>query len=147
MLLTTPSLILATYLRATGLLTDPVAASTWPLYIGYLPDSVGVKNNAAVLYDAPGTKNGRLMSGEVIRHLGIRLVVRAVGYVDGWTKMEAVVQDIDTIKNEDVVIVDQTYRIFSVTRIAPVAPVGMESGTKERHLFENNLLMTVRNIT
>ena len=126
-------------------MTDPAADLTWPLYIGYLPDSSGVQTNAGAVYDKAGVKDGRLMGGgEVIQHYGVKLKIRCDTYTTGWAKIEAIASNLDTVQNEDEVVDGNTYRIQNVKRVGLVSPLGMEEGSKERHLFEIELLVTVK---
>jgi len=147
MLLTSPATILATYIIEQALMSNPVEEADWPLYISYMPDSSDVKTNCGAIYDVPGLKNGRLMSGTVIQHYGVQLKLRSDDYITGWAKMESIVTNLDTIHNVEVEITSgENYQISNVTRVEPIAPLGIEKGTKGRRLFVNDFLVTVKEI-
>ena len=144
MLLTTPALILATYIRAQGLMSIPADDDDWPLYVSYMPDSSGVKTNSGAIYDASGKKDGRLMAGTVIQHYGVQIKIRSSVYTTGWAKLEAIATNLYTIDNAEVTVSGEDYQICNVSRIEPIISLGNEEGTKERQLFKSDFLMTVK---
>lgn len=141
MLLTSPASILAAYIIAQGLVTNPSANSNWPLYVSYVPDS---PTNAGAIFNTSGLKDGRYMIGTVIQHFGIRIEIRSRNYNTGWAKLEAIATDLDTVQNEIVVIDSKTYLIQNVSRVEPMIPEGTEAGTKKRQLFTHNFRITVQ---
>ena len=143
MLLISPANILAEYIRSEGLMSDPDDDTTWPLYVSYMSDS-NVKNNAGAIYDSPGIKDGRLMSGTVIQHYGFRVKIRCTTYSTGWAKIEEIATNLDTVKNKALSVGGENYVINNVSRVEPVVPLGAEDGTKERQLFISDFLTTIR---
>ncbi len=146
MLLTSPAFILATYLIGQGLMTDPVDNDEWPLYVSFMPDSSDVKTDCGTLYDIPGTKDGRLMAGEVIQHFGFQLKIRSSDYNTGWAKAEAIATNLDSVNNNVETVEGEDYQICNVSRVEPIVALGTEAGTKQRRLFTINFLVTVKKI-
>jgi hypothetical protein len=149
-LLTSPAYILATYItdNAIASMTDPEDADTWPLYVSYMPDSPGSKNNAAAFYDTSGDKDGRLIrDGEVIQHYGIQLMVRSVTHVVGWAKTEEIASALDVLSNVTVTVGVYEYQFYNFTRTSPVISLGVEEGTKNRRLFTMNFIITIKRIS
>ncbi len=148
MLLTAPALILATYIRAQGLMATPAAGATWPLYVSRMPDTSDTPTNCGVLYDVAGVKDGRIMSGgEVIQHFGIRLRIRCSAHITGWVKAEAIANNLDSVQNEALAVGGNNYQISNVSRVGLIVALGNEPGTKERALFECNFLVTIKIVT
>ena len=145
MLLISPDYILAKYIRGQGLMSDPVDGDTWPLYVSYMPDSIGIKTDMGAIYNAAGKKDGRLMIGTVIEHYGIRLIIRSNTHNTGWAKMETITNNLDAVHNAELTINGEDYKIENVTRILPT-PLGVEEGTKKRRLFVSDFLVSMKRI-
>jgi len=143
-LLISPASILAAYLIAEGLVTDPSDGNSWPLYVSYMSDEIGGKTNAGAIFNTPGLKDGRYMVGTVVQHFGIRIEIRSRAHNDGWAKLEAIATNLDSVQNESVVVSGETYLIQNVSRVEPMIPEGTEKGTKKRQLFSHNFRMTVK---
>ena len=143
MLLSPPAEILAEYIKNEGLMSAPADNTAWPLYVSYLSDS-GIKNNAGAIYDTPGLKDGRLMSGTVIQHYGLRLKIRCTVYNTGWAKIEAIATNLDSVKNKAIVVGGEKYVVANVSRVEPVVHLGAEDGTKKRQLFISDFLVTMK---
>ena len=132
MLLSSPALILAEYIKGQGLMSNPVANTTWPLYIPRMPDGVGVKTNIGCIYDAPGKKDGRLMIGTVIQHFGLQILIRCRTHNDGWLKMETIATNLDMAHNVEITVDGEDYQIQNISSVEPVVALGTEEGTKIR---------------
>jgi len=140
-----PTAILKEYLIGVLFLQEPSGSSTWPVYSQSLPDGDSIEDDACCLFDVVGDKDGRLMTGTFIQHFGIRLKIRSKEYQDGWNKINAIAEDLDTIVNEDVVYDGNTYRLHNVSREV-ITPLGTEAGTKRRWLFAVPFSVTVSRI-
>ncbi len=146
MLLSTPASILAAYIKGQGLMSNPAANMTWPLYISRMPDGVGVKTNVGCIYNAPGKKDGRLMIGLVIQHYGLQVLIRCRTHNDGWLKMEAMATNLDTVHNVEITVDGEDYQIQNISRVEPIVSLGTEEGTKKRQLFEGRFLATIKRL-
>jgi len=69
-----PADVMAEYLVAQGLFTDPSKGKAWPIYLTHEPDAPTTKDDVGTIYDTIGVKDGRVMSGENIFHFGIKSV-------------------------------------------------------------------------
>lgn len=143
-LLNPPSVILAQYIRAEGLMSDPADDTEWPLYISYKPD---IKTKQGTIEDDAGAKHGRYMEdGFVVQHYGITLRIRSRVYNTGWAKMEAILTNLDTIAAKAITVNSVDYIIQNVSRTEPFGSPGAEDGTKKRRMFVSNLLTAIRRV-
>ena len=147
-LLTSPAFTLASYIieNAIGVMTDPADEDDWPLYVSSMPDEPDIETNLGVLYNTTGIKDGRLMSGVVIKHYGIQLRIRSNIYTIGFAKAETIMVALDSVFPDTIVIDAVTYRIYNVKRMSSVIALGIEKGTKGRFLFTVNFLVTLKRI-
>ena len=128
--------LLRTYLIDSLLAQAPLGATSWPAYLQTLPDGNGIRDDAIMLRDSIGNKDGRLMGGSTIIHEGGTIVVRSKEYANGWDEMNDIAVACDSILNEDISISSgEIYRIHAVSRF-PIMPLGVEPGTKRRWMFE-----------
>jgi len=139
-LLTSPSVILAEYIRQELIMTDPADNTDWPLYISYFPD---VKTEMGAIYDTSGIKLGRLMEGSVIQEYGIQIKISSDVFNDAWEKLEALVSNLDSIMDEEIIVDGEDYVIHFVSRNGPPVYIGVEDGTKKRKLFVINCLVNI----
>ncbi len=150
-LTTSPAFILYKYITDNdiGSMTDPSDALALPLYVSYIPDSIGTKTDLGSLFDVPGVKDGRLMTtGEVIPHHGIDLKIRSRDYVTGWAKAEEIATALDLLKNVIVTISSVTYQFDNISRNSLVNSEGVETkGTRKRYMFSVNFIVTLKRIT
>ena len=147
MMLNSPSSVIAEYITTvlTSLgLTPPNSKSTWPLYIGELPDGTQVETNAVSIRDTAGLLDGRFMaSGQVVQHFGLQIKLRANDYETGWTKIESVAISLDGIPSETPIIKDgTTYSILNMSRSSAVINLGLDD--KKRNSYSVNYLLTIR---
>jgi hypothetical protein len=140
-----PAKILKEYLVQNDIedMTDPADGLAWPLYVGYMPDGSKVKTDVASVYDTPGIKDGREMSGEVAEFYGIQIKVRSRDYVEGFKKIQSLAASTEQIFRAPVTVDGDNYLLQNVSRQGPVIPLGVEKGTGGRRLFTINLLLTI----
>lgn len=122
---------------------DVPQSGTWQMFVGFLPD---FPDNAICIYDAEGTMDGRIMSsGERIIHPGVQIMVRSLGYREGWDKAEAIALLLDEQQKVSVAVEsDGTYILDCVSRTSPVVSVGMEQiNDRRRNGFTINMTITV----
>ena len=142
-----PAYILSQYLiEEAAIMTIPSDDGSWPLYVNHMPDGREVADDCGVLYDTAGAKDGRLMTGVVIEHLGIQLRLRSLENQAGYAKAETIVSDLDAILNTELTIGSDDYIIHNVSRTSPIIPLGIEGGTKRRFLFTVNFLVTMKKV-
>jgi hypothetical protein len=142
-----PAAIIASYIIAQALASSPVTIQDWPIFISSMPDGYEVKSDCVAIYDTPGELQGRLMIGRVIQRYGIQIKVRAIDAQEGFAKAEAVAVCLDSLRNEDIGVGEDTFRIRNASRTTPVTPLGAEEGTKRRFLFTVNFLISLMKIT
>ena len=137
------SILLRTFLVDSAIVQSPSTATDWPAYLQSLPDGDSIKDNAVMLRDSIGNKDGRLQAGETIIHTGCTVVVRSKAYEDGWDKINAIAVAFDAISNEDVTYSSGViYRLHSISR-QPIMPLGVEPGTKRRWMWEMRINVTM----
>ena len=139
-----PAVIIAEYLiEAISKMTSPSDRDTWPLYTSHLPDGSDVASNAGCVYDSPGTKDGRLMSGPIVEHHGVQIKIRSLDHQIGYAKLDELSKALDEISYQSIVVNTVTYQIRNASRLTPVTFIGLEEGTKRRDLFTVNYLTTI----
>ena len=137
------STILKIHLMAESIIQTPSGATDWAAYLQALPDGNNIKDNAVMIRDSLGNKDGRLQAGETIIHTGCTVVVRSKDYDDGWEKINDIAVEFDSISNEDVSYSSgEIYRLHSISRL-PIMPLGVEPGTKRRWMFEMRINVTM----
>jgi len=141
-----PSLIIRNYLVAQGLFTLPSSSGTWPIYPTSLPDGVNVEGNAVGIYDEAPQIDGRVMTGEVCQHYGIKIELRALVYETGYLKLKSVLTDLSDVQKETVVVGANSYYFWAATKFSGVLNLGTESGTKRRYKFELNFNVTLEEV-
>lgn len=139
-----PAIIVAQLLRDLGTFTNPDDALTWPLYISSMPDGVGVEGNCAAIYDTTGVRDARTLAGKNYFRFGFQIKVRAVEYTIGHAKLSGVSSSLATQHNVSVTVGSNDYKIESITEPSPIMSLGVEEGTRRRHLFTYNGLVRVR---
>ena len=140
-----PASVLSTYIVSLGYMTVPSASSDWPLYISHLPDGDEVNDDAGALFDTTPLKDGRLMTGPIVQHFGVNLMIRSIDYDDGWDKINEISSAFDAVAQETVTRNSVDYLIENIAR-GGVNPIGIEEGTKRRYLFTTDFLLTMRQV-
>lgn len=136
-----PAAIIADFLIAEGVFTDPSADSSWPLFIAHEPNS---PDECGTIYTTTGVDDGRLMTGVNILHHGIQIRVRGDDYDAAWLQLQDALDSLEGLNNESVVIDSSTYTVFNTSQTGPAIPLGVEPGTRRRFLFTANLLVSLR---
>ena len=113
----------------------------WPIFVSHLPET---PDNAICVYDTAGVKDGRLMSGETIKHPGFQVRVRATGYANGFAQIEQIAIYLDTLHQEAVVVDGDSYRIVAVTQTSGPVSIGQEPDGKRREGLTLNGTITVQ---
>lgn len=118
---------------------------SWPIFIAMLPDQ---PNNSLGVYDTSGKIDGRMMrTGEQIEHPGCQILVRANDYEEGMSKAKAIASALDSQMNQIVELAsDRVYKIVSISRPAPILPLGIGDDDRQRFHFSINALLTVRQL-
>lgn len=141
--------IIATHLIDLELFTAATAVpSTFPLYVGFMPDQEDATPDSAALYDTEGVKDGRLMrGGSNIVHPGIQLRVRSTVHDTGWSKIHEIEEEIASMLRTEITVWDDPlltkYRVQNCSLTSPVIFLGLEEGPIRRYLFTANWLVTI----
>ncbi len=143
-----PASVIAEYIITTlELMTRPTLNNDWPLYTSLLPDGKNVKTNAGVIYDIAGVSDSRQMNGLIPEHPGIQLRIRSRDYETGFAKIEAMASALDDLVTVATVIVgDETYEIYNVSRQINIIPSDEVKGTTRRYLFTLDFIVTIKKL-
>jgi len=146
-----PAYIIAQYLIGQSLLSDPTGSGSWPVFVGNLPDSNLVKDNAASCMDTSPVKDGRIMSnGETIFHYGVQILLRAKAYNTGYAKCETLMSALEAVDGAQETIDSKTYQIENVSPSTGIVVLGQEAqevnSSKRRELFSMNFIVTLKEI-
>jgi len=141
-----PAYIIAQHLIDEGLLTDPTGSGDWPGFVGALPDGEDVDHDAVGCMDTSPIKDGRIMGGESMLHYGVQLLVRADAYNTGYAKAQALMSELESLDDNDVIIGSDTYEINNASTTTGVVVLGQEEGTKRREMFSVNFLITITEV-
>lgn len=122
----------------------PTDRMPWPLYVSFMPeDDIHVCTEAGAIYDTTPSKDGRLMTGEVVFHYGIQIKIRSLDYITGW-KLGMEVQDlVETIHNAEVALEEKTYTVNNVSIASPLTFLGRGDLDRGRVFFSVNFLVTL----
>lgn len=152
-----PAAILAEYLMVNvGLLSDPTGVGDNPVFIGYMPDLPGataggdLDGKVFAIYDIDGVKDGRTMpDGAHIHRYGVELRVRDPQYLRGWEALQTIEAELQTVGAQwaayphVVSLGGESYQLHNVSLTRPALHLGHEQGTKRRHIFSLEMLLTV----
>jgi hypothetical protein len=137
-----PASVLATYLIEQGVVTTPTS-DDWPIYVSSLPHA---PDDLVAAYDTTPVKDARTMLGPVVQHYGVSFTVRAVDYVEGWSKIQSIAMALDSIIRSTVVCGASTYFIQAVSRTSGPTSLGREEGTKRRVLYSLNVIASINQV-
>lgn len=139
-----PAKILHTFLVNEGIFETPDDVDTeWPLFIGQLPDGSNVPSNCAAIYNTVGIKDGRLMTGALVMHPGLQVIVRSIDPEAAYTKAMEVQDALEAITaGSSVVVGATTYKIWNVSQDGPAFPLQVE-GDKRWTRYSLNYLATL----
>ena len=136
----TPSKILSTYLTDEGLFENDLSED-WALYISHLPDT---PSKIAVLYDTPGSIDGRYMNtGETVEHYGMQIFIRGDDYQETFSKLRVALEALELVENESVTVGANSYTIHAVSRTSSIISLGAEEGSKRRVSWTTNLMVSI----
>lgn len=141
----TPAVVLRQYIIDQSYAVLPSTGGSWPLYVASLPDGDDVELDALVLYDTTPVKWGRDMAGPIAQDFGIELFGRSLTYDDGWDKMTAIANAMDSVHNQSVTVSSTDYQIDGITR-GGVSYLGQEQASERRYTFSLNMLITLKQI-
>ena len=134
------------WLIAEALGVDPDTddnTNDWPIFIGILPDSNDVKDNAIAVHDSTPIKDGRIQAtGETILHHGIQVMVRGSDYLTAHAKIVAIRNVFDTLKNVAVTAGGTNYTIKQISHLG-IIPLGTEEEIRRRVRFTLNGISTI----
>ena len=140
-----PASILASYIINTLGLMSGYSSDDWPMFIGSLPDSDNIADDAGAIYDTSGVLDGRLMrNGTIIEHEGVQIRIRSVEYNDGWQKINDIMDALDAVLNVEVTVDSYDYVLNSLSRAASIAIMGADE--KRRYSFTVNYLCTITEV-
>lgn len=140
-----PSLVIQKYLIAQDIFTLPSDGDTWPVYLSSMPDGNDVENNAALVTDEMPS-NEQVMAGEVVRHFGISIQVRALDYETGYLKLKDVLTDLSDVHKVTVIVGANSYYFWTASKFGGVSNLGTELGTKRRYNFELKCNITLEEL-
>lgn len=138
-----PAQIIASLVIASGRANLPGQSGGWPLTYNLMPDS---PDNFITIYDTDGSGDGRIMrTGEMIRHPGIQLRVRAQTHGIGYTKAIAIATYWDSVASSTVTIDGKNYRVQNISRRGDILALGQEPGKTRVH-FTVNAILTLKQL-
>lgn len=139
-----PAAVVREFLIANNVFGDPDASSlSWPLYLSFMPDDFGV-SEAVAIYDSPGWKDGRYMSGENIIHFGVQVRVRARSFDEAWAKAMEGCLALEAVNGDTVVVDSTSYVLLNVSQQGSPMFLGIEPGTLRRSHVSVNFNVTMR---
>lgn len=136
-----PAQIVSQYLRDQSLAAEPGISSTWPVYVGTLPDQ---PDDCVMSSDQAGTHDGRTSPDlQAQLHYGVQLLVRSKDRTDGWVKLTAIAVALDAVHMALVNIGSSYYRIRCITRAGTMLYAGFDEVSKRRYHSLNVLVSVV----
>jgi len=136
-----PCFIVGAYLIAESIVTLPSSSSLWPLFKSHLPDVV---NDYGAILDTTPIIDGRVHNSSHNVHYGIQVIIKCTEQKSGMEKANAILSDLENVKNDDVVFDDYTYRLKTANPATSIIPLGLEPGTKRRYLISLNFLVVLK---
>lgn len=139
--------IMLGYLVNQGLVilppTLPPPPTVWVCYTNGMPDK---PDNCVALFDGTPKLDGRIMrTGEVVRHPGLIVRIRAVDYDTGFNFGQLLIGYFDEVigLTPALVTLDSvTYNIRNVSRKTDLVPLGEEKNTR-RQIFTLDTKLTI----
>lgn len=126
--------------------TLPSEDDSWPVFRANLPDAPD--SLIAVLRTASDIKGRLHYDGTVVEHYGVQITVRGVTDTAGATKAQSIVESFaGTVKNTDVTIGSNVYRVHTIKRINGPLSIGNESPESKRKIFTINITVSMRQTT
>lgn len=139
-----PSVLVKEYLIAQAVGVDPTTSTDdYPIYVSVLPDDESVKDKAlAVIDTTPVLQEEWLRNGQWWLRYGIQIIIRDDTYPNGFSKMKAVLDALDSLKYTSLTYDSVTYQIRSFRRTSQFA-LGQEADKRRRQTFTVNGLLSV----
>ncbi len=142
-----PSAIIAQYVISTlSLFTAVSAATTWPLYQAFLPDSDAAEDDLAAIFDVVPYTQGKVMNGDLHQRYGIQFLIRSTSYNNGFTKAKILLETLQDTSQINIVIGGITFVIENISSVSGVTSVGTERSSKQRFIFSVDLLVTIKEL-
>lgn len=140
-----PADVLRWLLIDLGQGSDPADGAAWPVFASAEPDS---PDSCLTVYDTAGRDSGRSHpDGERAEHHGVQVRVRATSHREGYQKARAIALALDQdVYRDTVVIGDDAYRVWSVSRTGDVLVLGTNIPGSKRHLFTVNAVVSLRQL-
>lgn len=158
-LLHSPSEVVRQVLVDLGLATLPATPQprTWPAYVGFEPDGVGVPDDVVTVYDTQGSGGARSMAdgGSLFGNYGVQIRFRSTEHRTGWRKADEVQttlaehESLAATEGRIVTVTDSDgtetlYALFAFVGIGDVLRIGQEPGGR-RCLFTLNAQVVLDN--
>lgn len=145
------AMILRQYCTDVSLCTAPDSTDStpagWSAYVGAEPEK---PDNCLTFYDTDGPDDGRVMvTGDVVGPNGVQIRVRSINYPTGWTKANAVRNQLMLNSatypyQRPVTVNGRNYVIECVVGIGPVLSLGKQLPNSRLNLFTLNVLVRAR---
>ena len=133
------STILAAYLKAQDLFSDPSEDDDWPVFTRRFPEASDVSNNLGCLYDTAGVVDGKGMRGNVNERHGIQFRIRGVGYNTTSSKLASTLDNLKAVTGETVTVESRVFKIHNIQRATTVHHLKRDQ--KRRDHFVTDLLL------
>lgn len=122
---------LAMALIKSGVGTDPISNSEWPIYVGHIPQNA--PPNALGVYDTSGIMDGRLMrTGETISHPGAQIKFRCESETLGKAKIKQAQKALDSIFRLDILDGSRGVCLVCVSQRGTPLAWGLDGDTQLR---------------
>lgn len=121
-------------------------SGTWPISVDQLPDK---PDSSIVVRDTVGRLGGKdNPTGQLQRHPGIQIIVRAAKFPTVWTKAEGILQSLtESVNAKQVSIDDSAYLVQSITITSGPIGLGKESPRSNRNLLSINAVISLRQLS
>ena len=133
------STILAAYLKAQDLFSDPSEDDDWPVFTRRFPEASDVANNLGCLYDTTSIVDGKGMGGTENERHGIQFRIRGVGYSTTSSKLALTLDNLKTVAGENVTVESRVFKIHNIQRTTTIHHLTRDK--KRRDHFVTNLLL------
>ena len=133
-------------LQGSPIFTRPSLGLAWPLFVGHMPedDKSGLPIEVGAIYDTIGVPDGRLMeTGEHIFHEGFQVKVRSRNYTAAHSRLKALTNFLQTIKNEAVITTEGSFTILNISQSTSIVSLG-QGDVRRRTELTANFLITLQ---
>ena len=123
--------------------STPSTKSTWPIFVGHMPDGDGVEDAALCIYDSAGVLERKMRGGVRTQHYGIQIRCRCGVYNSGWVKINEITEALDAVIGVSVAFDSATYyTIKNFTLTSAIVPLGADEA-KGRFHWTVNFIVTL----